>query len=277
MTGWLTGTVAADTGGVRFAAATPVMALVLVLLGGCAGHRPPPDPGPVPTDRPGALCLTGTERSGVVRFRSPNGASLGGVVIGAGRTGVVLVQGSTGDLCVWMPYARRLAGLGYQVLAFDLNGLGSSGASPGNPGDARFDQDVMGAATLLRSRGASTVLLIGASLGGSAVLVAAAELSPPATGVIDIAGGDPVSKLDTDAAARRLRIPVLYLVGAGDNHVDQAHLRAVYAATVATDRRLDVIADSYAHGVNLLDPQMEPQAPAARQIVEGFLAAHAGR
>jgi hypothetical protein len=67
----------------------------------------------------------------------------------------------------------------------------------------------------------------------------------------------------------------LFLVGATDNHVDQAHLRAVYTESGSPDRHLEVIAGSYAHGVKLLDPQSEPQAPAARRIVETLLAAHA--
>jgi dienelactone hydrolase len=257
-----------------------LLAVVLAATGcsGSRGDRPPAAAGPVPTVQPGASCLTGAERPGAVRFPSPNGASLGGVIVGSGRTGVVLAQGSSGDLCAWMPYARRLAGIGYRVLAFDLNGLASSSASPGNPGDPRFDQDVVGAANLLRSRGASTVLLIGSSLGGGAVLVAAPEMSPPVGGVINMAGGDLTSGLDADAAARRLRVPVLFLVGEIDNHVDQAHFRATFAAAAgAPERRLEVIAGSYAHGVNLLDPEQEPKAAAARTLVENFLAAHAGR
>ncbi len=268
------------------APAVRVMAVVLVLaaVAGCGagdaaagGDRPDP-----PAVRyaeparaaPGALCLTAAERRGIVRFPSPNGASLGGVIVGGrGRTGVVLAHSPSSDLCEWMPYARRLAGLGYRVLAFDLNGFASSTRSPGNPGNARYDQDVVAAANLLRARGASSVLLLGSMLGGLAVLVAAPQISPPVAGVIDMSGSTTMSGLDTEAAARRLRVPVLFVAAELDTHVDHPHLRTLAAlADGAPERRVEVIPGSAGHPANLLDPEQEPRGWAVRALVENFLA-----
>jgi len=269
--------------GVRLVAAV-VAAVVAaaVTMTGCGGGGDRPESsaalsaGPVPTVQPGALCLTAAERRGAIRFPSLNGASLGGVIVGNGGTGVVLAHSPSSDLCEWMPYARRLTGLGYRVLAFDLNGFASSGTSPGNPNDARYDQDVAAAANLLRARGASTVLLLGSMLGGLAVLVAASRISPPVAGVIDMSGSTTMSGLDTDAAARQLRVPVLFVAAELDSHVDHPHLRALAAAARgAPERHLEVVAGSAAHPVNLLDPEQEPKAPAVRAVVEKFLTAHA--
>jgi len=265
---------------IRLVAAVVAAVLTMASCGG--GNRPEtsaaPSARPVPTVQPGASCLTAAERRGVVRFPSPNSASLGGVIVGGGRTGVVLAHSPSSDLCEWMPYARRLTGLGYRVVAFDLNGFASSSASPGSPSNARYDQDVVAAANLLRTRGASTVLLLGSMLGGLAVLVAASQITPPVAGVIDMAGSTTMSGLDTDAAARRLTAPVLFVAGELDTHVDHAHLRTLAAAASgAPEHRLEVIAGTAAHPANLLDPQQEPQAPAVRFMVEKFLAAHASR
>jgi hypothetical protein len=41
--------------------------------------------GPLPSATPGATCLTPQERAIVVRFRSDNGASIAGAVLGTGR------------------------------------------------------------------------------------------------------------------------------------------------------------------------------------------------
>jgi pimeloyl-ACP methyl ester carboxylesterase len=256
----------------------------MLVLAGCGGGGEATgaeaalSPGPVPTVRAGAQCLTPAEQRGVLRFTSQNGASLGGVVLGSGRTGVVLAHSPSSDLCEWMPYARRLTGLGYRILAFDLNGFASSGTSPGNPNDARYDQDVLAAAGQLRARGASTVLLLGSMLGGLASLVAASNADPPVAGVIDMAGSTTMSGLDTDAAVKRLKVPVLFIAAERDTHVDHPHLRQLAAsATGAPEHRVVVIAGSAAHPTNLVDPEQEPQAPAVRAMVEQFLAAHARR
>jgi hypothetical protein len=52
--------------------------------------------GPLPSATPGAACLTAGERGGVVRFRSGNGASIAGVVLGTGRVGVVMAHSNKG-------------------------------------------------------------------------------------------------------------------------------------------------------------------------------------
>src|SRR4051812_26855517 len=95
--------------------------VLLLLLAGCgASPSPSPSPGPIPSAMPGGKCLTGPERAGLVRLRSDNGASLAGVLLGGGRTGVVLAHSNNTDLCDWVPYARVLAGLGYLAFSIDL-------------------------------------------------------------------------------------------------------------------------------------------------------------
>src|SRR5213076_508411 len=122
--------------------------VLLLLLAGCGGTPTPTpalppalSPGPIPSATPGGKCLTEPERAGVVRFRSDNGASLTGVLLGGGRTGVVLAHSNNTDLCDWVPYARVLAGLGYLAFSIDLNGYGASQASAGVPVDPRYDDD----------------------------------------------------------------------------------------------------------------------------------------
>ena len=71
---------------------------------------------------------------------------------------------------------RALAGIGIGVLRFDFTGLGQSG---GEFADSTFSgsvQDLLAAARAMRDGGMEPALLIGHSLGGAAVLAAAAEL-----------------------------------------------------------------------------------------------------
>jgi uncharacterized OsmC-like protein/fermentation-respiration switch protein FrsA (DUF1100 family) len=71
---------------------------------------------------------------------------------------------------------RALAGQGIGVLRFDFTGLGQSG---GDFADSTFSgsvKDVLAAARAMRSASIEPTLLIGHSLGGAAVLAAAADL-----------------------------------------------------------------------------------------------------
>ncbi|MDE2791698.1 MAG: bifunctional alpha/beta hydrolase/OsmC family protein [Paracoccaceae bacterium] len=94
-----------------------------------------------------------------------------------------------------IPAARRisqkLAALGLAVLRFDFTGLGHSGGEFANTGFSTNVQDLVLAAKSLEDRIDGPSLLIGHSLGGAAVLKAAAEI-PSAKAVVTIgAPSDP--------------------------------------------------------------------------------------
>jgi alpha/beta hydrolase family protein len=72
----------------------------------------------------------------------------------------------------WWPYARYLSRHGARALPFDLRCFGSS-PCPGGRGHALTD--VAAAVAELRRRGARRVALVGASMGGSIAVVAAAR------------------------------------------------------------------------------------------------------
>jgi pimeloyl-ACP methyl ester carboxylesterase len=226
-------------------------------------------PGPVPTVAAGAACLTTAEQSRTVRFPSGNGAAIAGVVFGSGRVGLVLAHQVNGDMCEWVPYARQLAARGYSTLAIDMNGFGASQPSAGFPARPRYDQDLLAGAALLRGRGVTKVVLVGATLGGLAAVVAASEARPPVTAVVDISGPADLSGLDEVAAAGRLTVPLLCLAGERDEFVDD--MRAVAAAAKTPQHRLVVIPGTASHGIALIDPAMEPKAGAARAAIEEFL------
>ena len=72
--------------------------------------------------------------------------------------------------------AARLAGLGIAVLRFDFTGLGHSGGEFENTSFTSNVEDLIAANGYLASRGMVPSLIIGHSLGGAAVLRAAAQL-----------------------------------------------------------------------------------------------------
>jgi pimeloyl-ACP methyl ester carboxylesterase len=90
-------------------------------------------------------------------------------IYGSGSRGVVLAHGARFDKASWKNQAIQLAHAGYRVAAIDFRGYGQSHGGPNSqsPRDEMY-LDVLAAADYLRSHGAETVAVIGASMGGGA-------------------------------------------------------------------------------------------------------------
>ena len=89
------------------------------------------------------------------------------------------------DIAAARRIAARLAGAGIAVLRFDFTGLGHSGGEFENTSFSSNVGDLVRACAALSERGMAPDLLIGHSLGGAAVLAAAAEI-PSARAVATI-------------------------------------------------------------------------------------------
>jgi pimeloyl-ACP methyl ester carboxylesterase len=180
-------------------------------------------------------CLRGVRSARPFWFGTSAGAMLVGVVLGRGRTGLVLAHGRGGDLCEWLPRAQGFAEQGYQALVFDFAGFGDS--RPGAGPDARIDTDVVAAAGQLRRRGADEIVLIGSSMGATAVLVAATRIRPPVAGVVSLSGPAAFGAVSAWTAMPRLRVPVL-LVSARNDQPFLGAAQSMYRRARAADKRL---------------------------------------
>lgn len=258
--------------------AAMLLALVAALLAGaCSGSdRGERASGQAPATTAAApistaSCLQGTEGSRAIRFQTPAGASLVGVLLGSGGTGLVLGHQVGSDLCEWMPHARSFARQGYRVLALDFEGYGDS--QPGSGPDARADSDVVAAAQELRRRGVDKIALVGSSMGGTAVLAAATRISPPVAAVVSLSGPAAFQGVDAAAALPRLRVPVLFAASADDTpFADDA--RAMYRAAPVRDKRLLVIPGG-AHGTSMIE--FGDAASRTRATLDKFIGDHVGR
>jgi pimeloyl-ACP methyl ester carboxylesterase len=189
------------------------------------------------------------------------------VLLGTGPTGVVLAHESLGNLCEWMPFARHLAGTGHSVLAFDLNGRGSSPPSPGSPSTPRWDLDVVGAAAFLRERGVGPVALVGSNVGGIASLVAAGQIEPPVAAVVVLSAQVEMSGLDGRAAAAAVTVPVLYIMSSTDEYLSD--MQTLAGATTAP-HRVEVV-DVIGHGADLVNDDVNPDAADLRDGIASFV------
>ena len=209
-------------------------------------------------------------RGGELWFRAADGTKLVGHRFGKGKTAVILGHQSNGDLCEWLPYARRLARLGYFVFPIDFRGHGFSQTRSGRAAN-RLAADLAAAVKAVRALGKTKVFLVGASMGGIASLVAGANVRPAVDGVVSVSSPASFRGMDALATAPRLRVPVLYLAAAEDDNAGydfSEDATAMHAKTAAADKRLEVLPGP-AHGVALLAGSAQ-----ARSHVESFLAQH---
>jgi fermentation-respiration switch protein FrsA (DUF1100 family) len=70
--------------------------------------------------------------------------------------------------------------------------------------------------------------------------------------VVDLSGEGSWTGLDSLAAARRLRVPVLFAVAPGDRYVSVGTIRRLYQAAPVRAKRLVVLAEGAGHGWELL-------------------------
>ncbi len=253
------------------AALSAALAVPAAGTGGPVGDTPSASPLRTSKLRPLVLrerCVTAAERRRIVRFRAIDGVRLIGIELGGGSRGVILAHqgGAPPNLCGWVPYARALARAGYRVLVFDHRSFGSSGRASHWRRHDRVDFDALGAIRTIRARGARSVVLGGASLGGAAVLAAAAQAAPAVNGVISFSSPQRYVNVDALAAVRNMRVPALFLAQEDDEPFDD-DARALYEACLSADKRLEITAGPE-HGFRLL------QNPGTRSLVDAFIAAH---
>ena len=171
-----------------------------------------------------------------------DGATFQANLYGQGNRGVVLAHGGRFNKESWDPQARVLAEHGFRVIAFDFRGVGQSHG----PGDSDFFTpsrkfDVLAAARYLRDNGATTVSIIGGSLGGGFAADAALD-SPGLFDRIVFLSATPGGQLESLGGRK------LFIMARDDVSGDGARLPGFMAAygKTAPPKQL-LIVDGSAH------------------------------
>jgi pimeloyl-ACP methyl ester carboxylesterase len=114
-----------------------------------------------------------------VSFATEDGGIVYADVYGEGDRGVVLAHGGRFTKESWSTQAQTLARAGFRAVAIDFRGRGQSRGGPESAGgDDGIQFDVLAAVRYLRQTGATSVSVVGASLGGWAAAQAAVEAEP---------------------------------------------------------------------------------------------------
>jgi pimeloyl-ACP methyl ester carboxylesterase len=187
-------------------------------------------------------------KESAVRFKTSDGRTLTGHLFGSGRVGVTLGHMFPADATSWYPSARRIAKAGYMALAFNFRGYGDSG---GNKQTVKAPIDVAAAQRYLERRGAHDVAFVGASMGGTASLVAAE--GGDALAIVAISAPARFMGLDAIGVSTRVQRPVLLMASRNDDAAFQS-VEELERALPNPDTK---IYDGDAHGTNLLDARPE--------------------
>lgn len=266
-----------------------LVAVLLVVGAACGGRSPgaarPPLVGPSASSSPSSApwsALPGLGRCGPQppeladqRFRRTTlrapARTLPAVITGHGRTVVVLVhQTDGGGLCGWLSFAARIAAVpGQTALAFDLCGYGDATCGDGNSAATRQVEQVRLAIDAAERRlHARRIVLVGASMGGSLTVLAAAR-DPRVDAAVDLSGPDEWRDVRVSRHAADVRVPLL--VAMADDEGADAVAAARATAAAAAPGSAFVGADA-GHGYDLLQDRSGASTPVAERVLEWIAA-----
>jgi pimeloyl-ACP methyl ester carboxylesterase len=196
-----------------------------------------------------------------VRFTTDDGIELAGDLRGDGPVGVVLAHMFPADRSSWAEFASLLADEGYRALNFDFRGYGDS---TGTKVVAEMWRDVLAAVAELRARGARRVVVVGASMGGTAALVAASQAD--LDGVVTLSAPSTFNDLSAPPeVVQAVDEPKLFIAAQGD---DQAAATAQEFYTEASGAKRIEIVTGDEHGTDILEGR---QAEIVRMSILTFL------
>jgi alpha-beta hydrolase superfamily lysophospholipase len=234
-----------------------------------------------PLEQPSTRCGPPATKASLLRFEAADGTSLDGLMVGSGTAGVVLAHEYPADLCGFWPFADYLAKRGLRAFDIDLRCFGLS-ACPGGDAKGRVVDDIAAAVAELRRRGVTRVALVGASMGGAAVVIAGTRVQPPVAAVVALSGEtDPTNlvggiPLNAGAAVKRLAVPTMFVVAKNDRYTSVEETRAMYRAVKTRDKRLEVLSGPFdgLHGWQLLNNATGAGFTPVASRVASFIASH---
>jgi len=195
-------------------------------------------------------------------IRASDGVRLFAVETGDGPTAVVLAHEGGADLCEWLGYMKTLNAAGLRAFAFDFRGSGHSD----DPSRGRYaiGRDLAASVARVRADGARHVFLLGASMGGAAVVQNSAGIR--VDGLISLSGTllSPGFGVNDPAGVRSLTAPFLYVGTREDPRAPREVAISIFHRVGSVDKRI-VLYPASAHGTTLVDEP--PNAARTRALI----------
>jgi len=210
--------------------------------------------------------VTETIKNGEVTFFTEDGIELNGNVFGQGKKWVILSHMYPTDQTSWFDFARDLAQKGYIALTYDFRGYGKS---KGDKEDIpNIDKDIKAAISFVRQYDYEKLFLVGASMGGTASIVAAAE-DIGISGVVSLSSPDKMGEdLDALSVVSKLKMPKIFISAKGDDyHAESA--KRLYENAVEP-KAVEIIENSKEHGTFIFEKEPE-NAQILKDLIINFL------
>ncbi len=239
---------------------------LLVLLAACdSGAASQANPGSTPTPGITPTAPIPNVPAQAVHFQTPDHVQLAGLLYGQGKTAVICSHQSNSSKLIWSTSGipQRLAQRGYLVLAYDFRGYGDSASG----GTLNYDADLRAAIAFIRQQGATRIVLLGASMGGTVSLKVAA--SEPVAAVITLSAPEHFSVISvSDGEVQAITAPKLFVNSQDDTYAqDTEHMY-----TLASQPRQIQMYPGSAHGVAIFDG---PYGGSLTQLLLDFIAQYA--
>jgi dienelactone hydrolase len=163
---------------------------------------------------------------------------------------VFVHQVDTG-FCGWWPYAQYLAKHGVRSILLNLCGYGATVCATDALVLRSGAHAVFAAARWARTHGATRVVAVGASMGGTTVVLAASEDSRhELDAMADLSGPILYLDADTSSAAKKISIPSFFAVAPVDQVVSVSQMEAL-AGGIRSPKPIEHF-DGSGHGWDLL-------------------------
>jgi pimeloyl-ACP methyl ester carboxylesterase len=168
-------------------------------------------------------------------LKTADGVRLYMIEAGTGPTTIVLAHQGRSSLCDTLPYASTLVAAGFQIIAFDFRGWGHSAYPSRNK--IALGRDLAAAVARARQDSAGHVFLVGASMGGAAVVQNTSSLD--VDGRVSLSGTRlwPGFGINHPKALKRIRAPFLYVGARSDRRAPLKEALAIFRRIGARDKR----------------------------------------
>ncbi|HET8840650.1 MAG TPA: alpha/beta fold hydrolase [Ktedonobacteraceae bacterium] len=221
-----------------------LLVFLLLLLAACSSGSPAQEATPIPTIPP--VPTPPNIPSHLVSFSTEDHIKLAGLLYGQGTTMVICSHMSESSLADWRDSGipERLAALGYQVLVYDFRGYGGS---DGDVDPASLGTDLDAAVRFAHQQGATKIVLMGASMGGTASLTVAVKT--PVAAVVSLSGPQSFGVGVSDTELKAMTVPKLFLASEEDEpFVTAAH----HMYEIAASPKAIFIYPGLAHGTLMI-------------------------